>query len=305
MDKENIEIIKSIKKALINDDRERELKKWMGESVLDPVHKELDQSVWGKDKKIKKEHREYILNKLEKWLEKIGIDKKPDGVYIIGSITTYQYSTISDIDVNVVIDLTKKQIEELIEFLPNESILPGTSHPVNYYLTNDNGASVKRAKTSYDLLNDKWIKEPNKDKVEYPYNYIVEISKIFISGLDERIAEYERDKIEYELFNEYKKNKDLDISSDEIEKALEIKKLELEADLDAIYIGYKLIKSFRREAYEDDYESDFLIDIKFKDSDYSINNLVYKTIERFGYIDKLKTYKKIREEFKKENKNEK
>src|SRR6056297_1464274 len=107
---------------------------WVGnvdESVLDPVHNTLAKDVWTRGNKLKSEHREYILKMLNDWLDKMDIEKDPIQVAIVGSITTYQYSKYSDIDVNVVIDLSSDERKELIKYLPNENPLPGTNHPVN------------------------------------------------------------------------------------------------------------------------------------------------------------------------------
>jgi len=273
---------------------------WVGnvdESVLDPVHNTLAKDVWTRGNKLKSEHREYILKMLNDWLDKMDIEKDPIQVAIVGSITTYQYSKYSDIDVNVVIDLSSDERKELIKYLPNENPLPGTNHPVNYYLAEDAGENVKKKPSAYDVLNDKWIKKPNYEDVDYPYSYVIEIAKFFMDGIDERISEYERDKHELDLYKEYKSDKDILISDEEAQKAIENKRLELKADLDALHVAHKLVKAFRKKAFEDDYEPDFLIDIKTKNRDFSVNNLVYKALERFGYLDKLNDYKKEREKW--------
>jgi hypothetical protein len=271
----------------------------MSESVLDPIHKELAKDVWVEDgERIKPKHRKYILETLEKWLKRMGVDAEPKQISIIGSITTYQYTDSSDIDVNVVIDISDEKRKELIKLLPNEIPLPDTKHPVNYYLAADAGENVKKKDSVYDLLNDKWIKKPKEEDVKIPYSYVLEIAKFFMDGMDDRIAEYERDKKELELYKAYLEDKSIKIDVDEIEQIIEIKEIEIRADLDAIYVALKMAKAFRGEAFEDDYEPNFLITIESTNRDYSVNNLVYKTIERFGYLEKLSKYKKIREKVK-------
>jgi hypothetical protein len=275
---------------------------WIGrnkieESVLDPIHKTLAKDVWTEDQKLKKKHRDYMLNTLNTWLEKMDIDEEPKNVVIIGSITTYQYSKYSDIDVNVVIDISEEKRKELIKFLPNETPLPDTNHPVNYYLAADAGENVSKKTSAYDVLEDKWIRKPKSEKVSYPYSYVVEIAKFFMDGIDDRISEYERDKKELDMYKEYRDNENISISDEEAQKAIEQKSIEIKADLDALHVAKKLVKSFRKEAFENDFEPDFLIDIKTKNRDFSINNLVYKAIERFGYLDKLDKYDKEREKF--------
>lgn len=285
-----------------NQESQEEYDIWIGnrnvnESVLDPVHKTLAKDVWTEDQKLKDKHREYIVNTLEEWLDKMEIGKEPEQIAIVGSITTYQYSKYSDIDVNVVIDLSDEERKELIKYLPNETPLPGTNHPVNYYLAEDAGENVRKKPSAYDVINDKWIKEPKLENIKYPYSYVIEIAKFFMDGIDDRIAEYERDKIELELYREYKKDKNVIISNEEAQKAIEQKSIEIKADLDALHVAHKLVKAFRKKAFEDDYEPDFLIDIKSANRDFSINNLVYKSLERFGYLDKLNKFEKERDSY--------
>lgn len=286
-----------IVKSVSNSDKVRELSDWgiLSESALDPIRKVLAKDVWNDDK-IKPKHRKYILDTLSKWLKKMGVDKEPSAVAIIGSITTYQYADNSDIDVNVVIDVSESELDELLSFLPNEIPLPGTKHPVNYYLAKDAGENVKGKLSVYDLLNNKWIKRAKASDITVPHSYVLEIAKFFMAGIDNRIAEYERDKQELVLYEDYLKDKEIEIDVDELEPMIETKKIELKADLDSLYVALKMVKAFRGKAYEEDYESDFLISIESTNRDFSINNLVYKTIERFGYLDKLIKYKRIREE---------
>lgn len=267
------------------------------ESVLDPVHDTLAKEVWTEDEEhIKEKHRSFILDKLYEWLDKMDVEAEPKMVAIVGSITTYQYTDSSDIDVNVVIDVDEEKRKEILKFLPNESPLPGTKHPVNYYISKDAESNIQKKESAYDLLNDEWIKKPEQSDVVVPYSYVLEIAKFFMDGIDARIAEYERDKIELELYKDYMDRKDLSVDKDSLRDAIENKEVEIRADLDAIYTGLKMVKSFRNKAFEEDYESKFMIKIETTNPDFSINNLVYKIIERFGYLDKLKKYKDIRKE---------
>lgn len=292
--------------AKVKDDKENqeEYDIWVGkkdkplsESVLDPVHNTLAKDVWNRNNKLKEKHRRYIIDTFNDWLDTMGVEEDPKDIVIIGSITTYQYSKYSDIDVNVAMDLSDKKRSELLKYLPNGTNLPDTNHPVNYYLSKDAMENVEIQKSAYDVLNDKWLKEPKKEDVSFPYGYILEIAKFFMDGVDERIAEYERDKKELDLYKEYQKDEEIQMSETEVQKVIEQKRLEIKADLDALYVALKMVKSFRGKAFEEDYEPHFLISIESANRDFSVNNLVYKALERFGYLDKLKKYKEEREKW--------
>lgn len=279
------------------EDFSEEIRGWMDESVLDPIRDHLAKDVWiDNGNKLMPKHKKYILDTLDKWLEKMEIDVKPSQIAIIGSIATYQYAKNSDIDVNVVIDIPDDKMEDLFPLLPNETPLPGTQHPVNYYLAQDAGENVKKKDAAYDVLEDKWIKKPQKSDAKVPYSYVLEIAKFFMAGIESRINEYERDKRELELYEDYLKDADTKIDTDELTSMIEVKKTELKADLDALLVALRMVKGFRKEAFEPDYEPNFLITIETKGPDFRMENLVYKMIERFGYIDKLMKYKKLHKE---------
>ena len=51
---------------------------------------------------------------------------------------------------------------------------------------------------------------------------------------------------------------------------------------------------FPWRAFDPDYEPHFLINITSGSPNYSVNNVVYKVLERFGYVDKLKEMREER-----------
>ncbi len=262
------------------------------ESALDPVHQDLCKDVFN-GMTLKKELRKMIMDNFNQWLDDDFEIKK---MCVIGSITGYQYTEFSDIDVNVVLDATENEISKLAKILPNGNLWQ--NHPVNYYLT-INDKNIMAAEAIYDLLEDKWIKKPMKESIEVPVAYALEISKFFMDGIDLRISEYERDKKELDMLQDYLKENDIAVDKNDIQQKIVLKEEEIKADLDSIYIGHKMAKSFRKEAFEGE-EADFLIDIKASHPNKSINNVVYKLLEKFGYFDKLNKYEKIRKEMKDE-----
>lgn len=274
------------------------------ENVLDPVNKTLcdDLFIPGKEV-IKSQVKDFIIDNFLKWFEKIGHKKEEvKNFYIIGSSIGFQYTDVSDIDVTVDTGLKEDEIKKLVDILPNNNNLLKTKHPVNYYF-NTLKETKKDADIIYDLTNDKWIRKTKKEEIKIPASYILEITKFFMSGIQDRLAELDRDKIELETFKNYSPEK-LDVSQKEIDELIVQKETEIKADLDALYVAYHIIKGFRKEAFGDDGEAlDISIDINVKNPNYSINNLIYKTLEKFKYIEKLQEAKKERETLltKKEN----
>lgn len=267
----------------------------LNENVLDPVNKTLNKELFIDDKEIIKEKvKNFIIDNFLRWFEKMGFKKERiKAFYIIGSSIGYQYTDTSDIDVTVDTILKEEEIDKLKNILPNNNLLLNTKHPINYYLKTLK-ETEKDADVIYNLSKDNWIKKSKKEKIEVSASYMLEITKFFMSGIQDRLAELERDKIELEIFKNYSPEK-IEISQKEIDQLISNKETEIKADLDALYIAYHIIRGFRKEAFKDGEPFEVLIDINMKNPNYSVNNLVYKTLEKYGYLEKLEKAKEERE----------
>jgi len=267
------------------------------ESVLDPVNNELSSDIFIGEK-MRVDVRVAIRKNFMKWWNELGRNESEIiKMTMIGSLTGYQYSNVSDVDINVQVDIVEKEFNNIWDLLPNGNMLLDTLHPINYYLTNDNNG-VKNADAAYDILENKWIKKPIKSNYKAPYNYGLQVAKFFMYGIDNKVAELDRDLEELKMYEMYLKDEDLEMDEDELNAAISMKKTEIKADLDALNMAYNLARSFRQEAFEDDYESKFLITIETKSPNESLNNVIYKILERFGYFDKIKKYDDLYNEYK-------
>lgn len=267
------------------------------ESALDPVHKNLNENIFDSNNDVKDNVNKFIIDNFFKWWDKLGNSSDQIKEFIlIGSITGYQYSVDSDIDININTSLSDSEINQYANILPNGNLLFDTQHPINYYLTN-NLEAVEKADSAYNLTKNKWIKKPEIDETEVPYLYSLEIAKFFMDGIDERILEYERDIKELEMYKSYLSEEEVEVNKDEIEKLISIKEQEVKADLDAVYAGHKLLRAFRNEGFNSKESPDFLIQIRSKSPNKSIENLVYKIMEKFGYLDKVSKYENLRKQY--------
>ena len=270
--------------------------KTLNENILDPVQatrcKELFLSPDYQTLQTKVKNA--ILDPIYKWLEKMGYpyEEHVRSVHIIGSSVGWQYTEASDIDVSIETDIPEGTIKQIWKLLPNGNLL--NKHPINYYLTTDL-KDVTDSENAYDVLQDTWVKKQARDELKkhIPFNYVMEIAKFFMSGVDDRIQEYEADKVELD----YLKAAGKDDGLDEKEKTNLIaqKETEIKADLDAINVAHQMLKAFRWQAFQGNNPTELLVDIKTK-ANGSINNLIYKMCERMGYFDKFEKYEKLRKE---------
>ncbi len=267
------------------------IKKVVRESVLDPIQDKLNPALWNENNTLKEEVKNYILKVLNEWIKKVvKKDIQLKSLIFLGSNTGFQYNDTSDIDINFELSLTEEEAKSFRKLLPNGNNYPGTTNPINFYLITSPVAINPSKGSAWDLLKNEWIVEPSKDKTIVPFSYIIEISKIFMISIDFQAKQYENIMKEIELYKTYLKSEQYD--KDEINKDISFKENEANAILDSLKIYQKLIHTFRTEAYGEN-----IVDLD-SSGNKSINNMVYKILERFGYIDILKKYQKIRDDIK-------
>jgi predicted nucleotidyltransferase/phosphopantetheine adenylyltransferase len=147
-----------------------------------------------------------IKNDIEKHIEPYG---EIERVYIIGSILTKTYRNDADVDIDIVIkpnavgeEKIEKVRRELVKKFMGEvngKNIPGTKHPINYYIQVDRQISddhLKNADGHFDVLNNMFTKVPNIPKFNI---------NLYIKGFSKRIQEIDiikgelkRDIIDYD-----------------------------------------------------------------------------------------------------------
>lgn len=270
----------------------KDIRKNITESVLDYPRTILCPQVWDKNNKLLPEVKREILKRFDAWKKEMAPDMKVKEMYILGSITTYQYNKTSDIDVNFLVDWEKPKIDKVWKSLPNGNKY--LEHPINIYLS-ANDHDINQSKTLYDMKNDKWIKKPSKDDITIPQKYSLEIARLFIDGIDSRMSELERDKRELDQLKELRDSKSSFYDKDELDEEIAKKEEEILADKDALKLAHYIVSGFRKEGFSDqEWKFKFNINVVTNnDPNKTLNNLIYKELERFGYLEKLK---KIEEE---------
>lgn len=256
----------------------------LSENILDPINKELSKDIFIKEI-MRGKVKFYLIDTIIKWLKKMGYEKEIiKSIHLIGSSAGYQYNETSDIDVSVETDIPIETIKKIWRMLPNGNTLPETKHPVNYYLTS-NLHDVETSDAAYNILKDTWVKKQKIEENIIPPSYALEIARFFIAGINDRLDEYNRDKQELEIYKKYNPEEQ-EIKQEEIDDLISKKENEIKADMDSIFIAHNIIKGFRKEAYDNN-ETNIMLDLKVKNSNNTINNIVYKTLEKFGYLDKM------------------
>jgi predicted nucleotidyltransferase len=235
-----------------------------------------------------------IKNDIEKHIEPYG---EIERVYIIGSILTKTYRNDADVDIDIVIkpnavgkeDIEKVRRELVKKFMGevNGKNIPGTEHPINYYIQVDRQISddhLKNADGHFDVLNNMFTKVPNIPKFNI---------NLYIKGFSKRIQEIDiikgelkRDIIDYDELKSLSVNDVLNLQ-EKIKDKLE----EIEDSITKIKdIGDDLSLK-RKEVFLKDMTPE---EIKI----YGVANnmpvnVIFKLLEKYHYITFYKKCKEI------------
>ena len=220
-------------------------------------------------------------------------------VALIGSILTKRYRNDADLDINVLFDVPKeKQEDERLrlskQFLSSKNpdniqgkLIPGTKHPVNYYIITDQETyddQNKKADAVFDIKNNKFIKRP--EDFTFDINLYLKDFERKVQEIDVIKGELKRDIIDYDELKELKSG---DIK--DLEKRFKSKLEEIENDIqDIVDIG-DTVDAERRAAFDKDMTPDEI-------RAYGIKNrlpkaVIYKMLEKYHYITFFKYLKNI------------
>ena len=238
--------------------------------------------------KLKKVVVDMILDQIDSFQEKYPVKKYS----LIGSILTKKYRDDADLDINVLFDVPEEDREtarkELASSLRdiNGKLVPGTKHPVNYYVITDPELKKKNdamADGVFDIDENEFIRKPTEDTFD-PEKYEADFQKK-VQEIDIVKGELARDIIDYEELKGLSTDDVLNLQDrinsklDEIEDSIEV----------LVDIGDDVVKQ-RQSAYNDDMTPDEIR--QFGKKHKLPKNIIYKYLEKYHY---LKFYKKCKE----------
>ena len=260
----------------------------MLESVLDPINKIRCPEIFDKNDVMRPKVRSFINNMVDKFKEHVNFPLNIRNIYMIGSSTGYQYSLTSDIDIEIELGIEAKQKWDIIPIVPKGTFLPGTQKPLNIFiLCKDETYDFDKAENVYDIINNKWLKKTDKKDLEIPYQYIRDLASFFMNGCDLSISNYEKDIRELDEYIALDPEKQ-EISVKEKFEAIDRKLIDVKNDVDQMKMAHHVIFAFENEGYEGNPFKISIQGIDDPDPRYSINNLVYKMLDKHGYNDKMK-----------------
>jgi len=203
--------------------------------------------------------------------------------YIVGSILTYQYNPRTDIDVLILVN--KEDFSEILKsraftFLKNINgrHAQGTTHPINYYIE-QNEFNEDKYHGIYNVASERWVKEPIQIDINVR-NYLDKFHDT-VSNIDLMAAELRRDIIDYDGLKTLSPKQ-----LQQLKKELKEKLDKIEEDVIGLVDSYQNIKQLRKLAFEKDLTLDEIS--KYSRKQALPENVIYKLLERYYYIDFIK-----------------
>lgn len=215
---------------------------------------------------------------------------------LVGSILTKTYRDDADLDVNVLFDVPledrdviRKELAKSLRNI-NGTLVPGTKHPINYYIITDPNVKEtndKMADAVFDIKNNTFIRKAKEFKFDAK-RYAADFEKK-VREIDVVQGELKRDIIDYKELKELNPDDILNLQElineklDEIENG--IKQL--------IDIGNTVLKD-RADAFSTDMTPE---EIKtFGRKNQLPKNVIYKMLEKYHYLTFYKELKHILED---------
>ena len=149
--------------------------------------------------KLNEEIRQALLNVVEDYANFVDVDLDIDDVTLTGSLSNYNWSDFSDVDLHIIMDFEGNQSSLLKKYLDSRRIIwnsirdvTAKDFDVEIYVQDSNEPHF--ASGVYSVLNDEWINEPSQEEdVEIDTQKVLSKSKNFMEKIDaiERAAKKE------------------------------------------------------------------------------------------------------------------
>ena len=212
---------------------------------------------------------------------------------LVGSILTKTYRDDADLDVNVLFDVPledrdviRKELAKTLRNI-NGALVPGTKHPINYYIITDPNVKEtndKMADAVFDIKNNTFIRKAKEFKFDAK-RYAADFEKK-VREIDVVQGELKRDLIDYRELKELDPNDILDL-----QELINAKVIEVEDGINhLVAIGDEVLKD-RADAFATDMTPE---EIKtFGRKNQLPKNVVYKMLEKYHYLTFYKALKDI------------
>lgn len=289
-------------------------------SILDYAKDELCPQIF-ENNILQPDVRNFIYEQTIQFFERRNIIKYQAFIidcYIASSIASYSYKDDTDFDIKFVIDipLFKKYnpshkdntSEDICDYLIDiardsqelTACVPGTEHALDAYFY-DEEEGIEDNLIKYDSLysvgQNKWIKEPKPFPQEINPDFFLnkakEYAEPYLNRISKDVEKVKRDSIDFLLLKDYLSNLDQSDLS-EVYYLYNKQLMQIDNDIDKLIEDKDFVKKIRHDNF-DKKELKTSIEQLGDSLNYGEGNLVFKILQRYGYV---KILKEIKQNFK-------
>lgn len=181
----------SLVELLLNDGK--------GDKIIKSFYpkKTLCPDIFDENKKMNSDIRKKLLSISNNFIDFLGVDFFVHDIVLTGSLSSYGWSNFSDVDLHIVIDYDEtnhneellKQFFDAKKFSWNETYdVKIKGYDVEIYVQD-----LKEEHTAsgiYSILNNKWIKTPERNKVDIDENKILQKSNQYMNSIDNIVDKF-------------------------------------------------------------------------------------------------------------------
>jgi len=174
------------------------------------LHDELNSEIW-KDDMLDNNTRQELFKIAEDYFNSLEIDILMKDVILTGSLCGYNYSKYSDFDLHIIVDIDTPMLKKYLDYSKKLWNIQHNIHIKGYdvevYCQDSNEKHTSNGQ--YSLLNNKWIKHPDKQDVSIDQESIKDKSELLMDMIDDIENQYnigaEYENLQQSIKNVWKK----------------------------------------------------------------------------------------------------
>lgn len=157
----------------------------------------LNEKLWNKNGKLIPIVKEKLLAVSKRFLQDFITPITLKNAYLVGSLASYQWTPLSDIDIHLTVDINETHADKSTDdyfdlkkdhFNKNHNIfIKGYKVEININEDDAEKSQFFKDKGVYDIFNDKWIQKPNSNTRRLNDPIVIELSDYFEYMIDKLI----------------------------------------------------------------------------------------------------------------------
>lgn len=261
-------------------------KHFVSESIVDPVQPHLSSEIFDNFKSNSPTLKSAVISEIESGIKAISAYAKVVDYVLIGSTVTRRYTKSSDLDITVLVSASNEQVKKVRRILPiiNGNYVQFTQHPINYFIISNQSDYYRKLSLAdgvFDIKSNEFRRKPIFKR--FDIRKYVSKFKAVLTKVDYATDEFMQDLFDYA---------ELKTATKAELKYLRLTALEkLEADALELSFIYSKIKADRKAAFDRPLTAK---EIKmYGDKNRLPENVIYKLLEKYHYLDFLHTVDSI------------